>query len=290
MIKLLATDLDGTLFYPKRRFTLLEKSNVKFLKDFSNAGGKIVLVTGRDRRMSMKVKKKLGIDLAVLGCNGAFIYEDNKFVQSSPIPKDILFDVYMNMKVNYNILGFFLFDEDDTIKISVVKKTSIIPYLGIFMNFFNFAYAEKYIVSEEKVLSSIANGHVYKLMPIFDLGQKGKIQADEVSYVLKEHYKDKLTINSASFTLEITNKNTNKANALLEYIKMNGISKEEVIVVGDSNNDLPLFNNFPNSFGMNNGLEHVISKARFRIDKVSDIRDYIFTNDNKLADILQNKK
>ena len=48
MIKLLATDLDGTLFYPKRKFTLMTRKNAKFLKDFYNAGGKVMLVTGRN--------------------------------------------------------------------------------------------------------------------------------------------------------------------------------------------------------------------------------------------------
>ena len=32
MIKLIATDLDGTLFYPKKRITVLSKENRKFLK------------------------------------------------------------------------------------------------------------------------------------------------------------------------------------------------------------------------------------------------------------------
>ena len=56
MIKLLATDLDGTLFYPKRKFTLMTRKNAKFLKDFYNAGGKVMLVTGRNYNIALDKK------------------------------------------------------------------------------------------------------------------------------------------------------------------------------------------------------------------------------------------
>ncbi len=277
MIKLIATDLDGTLFYPKRRLTLLEKSNKKFLIDFYNAGGKIVLVTGRDRRISMKVQKKTGIDLAVLGCNGAFIYQDGKFIKSNYIPKSILFDVYMQLKVNYNVLGFLVFDETDQIKVSVVKK-SIIPYLGIFINIFSGVYMEKYIVSEKEVVKDIANGTVFKLMPIFGLSKAAKIRALHASLALKEKYKNKLTINAASIALEITNAGVNKANTLLEYIEQIGIKKEEVAVIGDSYNDLAMFEKFENSFAMFNGEKVILDKASHIINKVSDIREFVLEN------------
>ena len=117
MIKLIASDLDGTLFYPKRRLTLLTRKNTKFLQDFHAAGGKVCLVTGRERRMSMKVQKKLGFDVSVCGCNGAFIYEHGKFVKSHPIPKEDLIDVYMYIKTTTALLVFSFLTKETKLRL-----------------------------------------------------------------------------------------------------------------------------------------------------------------------------
>lgn len=284
MIKLIASDLDGTLFYPKRRLTLLTRKNTKFLQDFHSAGGKVCLVTGRERRMSMKVQKKLGFDVSVCGCNGAFIYEHGKFVKSHPIPKEDLIDVYMYIKNNYGVIGFLVFDEGDEIKIAVANKASIVPYLGIFINLFNGKYAEKYIVSEKDVIHNIVKGGVFKLMPIFGISKSACIRSLQAGIALKQKYKDRLTVVDAKVSLEITAHGVSKSNALEEYISDLGISKDEVAVVGDSYNDLSLFENFENSFGMANGEGVILNKASHIVSSVSDLRGYVLDENNHLKE------
>ena len=44
MIRAIATDLDGTLFYPKRRFRLISTANRQFIKNASAEGKEIILV------------------------------------------------------------------------------------------------------------------------------------------------------------------------------------------------------------------------------------------------------
>lgn len=282
VIKLLATDLDGTLFYPKRYLSLIDKSNKKFLIDFHSAGGKVVLITGRDYRLPLKVSKKCNIDLAIIGCNGGFIYENHKFIKSKPIPREILFDCYLNLKANYDVLGFLVFDDTPNLKVSVVRKDSLIPYAGVFINLFSMAYKEKYIVSERQLVSAIAKGKVFKLQPIVGISKSAKKKASEISFALKDKYKDKLTISATSIGLEITSIKANKAITLKEYIKLNNIKEDEVAIVGDSENDIPLFDNFINSFAMANGDERVLKLAKHIVNKVSDIRPFVLDKDNKL--------
>ena len=66
MKKLLAVDLDGTLFYPQRRFALMTRKNLKFLKDFIADGNEVVVATGRNCRMLKKIEKKLGTKLTMM--------------------------------------------------------------------------------------------------------------------------------------------------------------------------------------------------------------------------------
>jgi len=91
-----------------------------------------------------------------------------------------------------------------------------------------------------------------------------------------------LTISATSIGLEITSIKANKAITLKEYIKLNNIKEDEVAIVGDSENDIPLFDNFNNSFAMANGDERVLKLAKHIVNKVSDIRPFVLDKDNKL--------
>lgn len=62
MSKLIATDLDGTLFYPKKRIKMISKKSLNFLRQHIDNGGKLVLVSGRNS----EYLKKLFVELNVL--------------------------------------------------------------------------------------------------------------------------------------------------------------------------------------------------------------------------------
>ena len=59
MGKLLAIDLDGTLFYPKRATRCICKKNVKFLRKWIDEGNKVVLVTSRSTQFTEKLKDEI---------------------------------------------------------------------------------------------------------------------------------------------------------------------------------------------------------------------------------------
>jgi len=284
MIKLIATDLDGTLFYPKRRFTLLTRKNKKLLKDFSNAGGKIVLVTGRSRRVANKVGKKLNIETSVLGCNGAFFYEDGEYKYDKPIDQQLFMKVYMKMRKSFGIIGWMLLDDTDIMKVSTPVVSKIIILIARLLNRFNFAYREKYLIGEKPFLDAVASGKCYKLMPVFGLGKRGREKAKAAAIALDDLFGDQLAITIADVSLEITIKGTNKGNALKDYINEKGISEDEVLVIGDADNDVSMLSVFEHSFAMNSGEDEPKKIAKYHIDSVSDIRDCILTEDGQLKD------
>jgi hydroxymethylpyrimidine pyrophosphatase-like HAD family hydrolase len=100
----------------------------------------------------------------------------------------------------------------------------------------------------------------------------------------KRNTKINFTIAKAGQALEITAGGVNKARTLNEYIAAKGIKPDEVAVVGDSFNDLPLIEAFKNSFVMSSGEEEVKPKARYIIKSVSDIREYVLNEDKTLKD------
>jgi Cof subfamily protein (haloacid dehalogenase superfamily) len=282
MIKLIATDLDGTLFYPKRRFSLLTPFNKKLLIDYHKAGGQVVLVTGRNVVVSMKVQKKVRFPLAVLGCNGAFIYEDGKYTASYPIEKKQLMELYMEMRSKYGIVGWFIFDNTDIMKIAATNAANYVRILAPIGNSLNFAYAEKFVVSEQAVIDSIVNNSVYKVMPVFGLTKRARDKQEAAYIALTDYYKGKLTIKQANQAMEITSFGVNKAKTLEAYIASRGIRKEEVAVFGDSDNDSELIEDFQNSFAMESGQEGLKKKAAHIVKRVSDARPFLLNEDGTL--------
>lgn len=284
MIKLLATDCDGTLFQPKRRIRMMTRANKRLLEDFALAGGKVVLVTGRSKRAADKVNTHLKSDVALLGCNGAYVYENGKMVESHPIDRKDLMELYISTRSSYGIIGWLLFDDTDRIKIAPTNMGKIVSLLAVMLNLFNFNYGEKYVPSETAFIDSIANHPVYKVMPVFGLSAKATAKSHEAFLSISDKFKGKITITEAHQCLEITAPGINKARTLKEYIALEGIGINEVAVAGDSFNDATMFENFPFSFWMDTGDKEVKDKAKYTIHSVSEIRPFILTPDGKLLD------
>ena len=76
MNKLLATDLDGTLFYPKEKKRMIEDDNLKVLRDFADEGNEVVIISGRSLNYCLKVKKRVNRNVGLICFNGSLVYKD----------------------------------------------------------------------------------------------------------------------------------------------------------------------------------------------------------------------
>lgn len=285
MIKLIATDLDGTLFYPKRRLSLISSKNVKFLRDFHEAGGDIVLVSGRSRRMGKLVNRKLKFDTGMLGCCGTYVAEKGDIVVSHPLDRQAIMELYMSARNDFGIIGWMLFDDTDYIKIAPTDMGHMLVLASTLANRFLGVYREKYITSETKFIQAVAHRPVYKLMPCFGLNvKKARERGIAAKMAIEQKFPGKFTIAVSPPMIEITTGGVTKASTLLDYIRSKDLTKEEVAVAGDSFNDMSLFETFPNSYAMLSGEESVKEKAKYVVKTVADMRGTILTEDGKLKE------
>ena len=111
MKKLLAVDLDGTLFYPQRRFALMTRKNLKFLKDFIADGNEVIVATGRNCRMLKKIEKKQGTKLTMIGCKGSFTRTDDKFLASYPLDSKKAAYIFVEDSNRFGIQAWTLMDD-----------------------------------------------------------------------------------------------------------------------------------------------------------------------------------
>lgn len=275
MIKLLGIDLDGTLLYPKRRFSIMTRKNANFLKEFIAQGGKVVLVSGRNPMMKSKIEKKIGHPVSLLGCNGSFLVEGNQVVQGNPMPNDILLQIYSKLRKNFGIISWLLFDASDRMHLVTHGVSGAFVALAKFINSLSFQYRETFVYGEKEFIKALQTGVNYKIMPVFGIGKKAKERALQAFIAVNDLYQDKVTICASNNALEISAINTNKAQALLNYIQKENISPDEVAVIGDSGNDIIMFEAFKNSFVMDHADSHVACHAKYKIHRVSDVKKFI---------------
>lgn len=104
------------------------------------------------------------------------------------------------------------------------------------------------------------NSKVYKVMPLFGFSEnnkKGMKKAKEFAERMRGILGDYYEFFESGTAVEIVAKGTNKAKSLRELFARCNIKDEEVIVVGDSGNDIPMLDEFPNRFAMNTAPEYV---------------------------------
>lgn len=274
MIKLLATDLDGTLLYPKYNILDLPRKNKRFLKQFIASGGQVVIASGRGINLLPKLERSVGSKMALLGCNGAFLYKDGVFHTSHPLNNSDALELFTNCYFNYSILFWFLFDQTNKMYLYCGDR-SFVKNITAFGNLFLGIRRERAIFDKKVFLSKFDGDSIYKLTVSFGLGKYSYQAARESYFAFMERFSDKFSIALSNNGIEFTALNVNKGRGLLEYTKTLGIKPEEVAVCGDSGNDIPMFDIFPHSFCMVQGAKEVQKHASHIVKGVYEIQDYL---------------
>lgn len=275
MGKLIATDLDGTLFYPKDRNELISKPNLFFLQSFIDDGGKVVIISGRSYKFCLKVIKKIGRPCQAISYNGACVYDGTKILFRHSIPnaeaKEIIDDIFKT----YKNPGVFLMTEKGLF-IHLVYKSWLIRkgfelYYRAQKN-----YAEDLVIGEDKYSEELETGQIYKIMIFFGLGKKKKQKASNANKIIRNVYEN-VECNWSTNVIEITAKGCSKANSLKYLTEREKINPDDVYVVGDSGNDISMFKAFPeHSFCMGHSPETVRKHAKYTIDKFEYLSRYIY--------------
>jgi HAD superfamily hydrolase (TIGR01484 family) len=137
-------------------------------------------------------------------------------------------------------------------------------------------YNEPYL-SGKKVLDEALEDEevkIYKIMPWFGIKKRGEELARLASIEYQESVGDNYSIAWSGTAVEFAAQGVTKANGLNIILSKYDIKNDEVLVAGDSGNDIPLFENFENSFVMYHAPEEVKAKAKHVIESVADLKEY----------------
>ena len=273
MIKLIATDLDGTLLRPKRIISLIAPENKKVLKDFVKTGGKVVFATGRSKFLCDRVAKAIKIKADYITAAGGLAYVDNQVFKGEFVDFDTLYKI--EMKMAFSRIRF--------VRLAALENDQLIT----------FAYHK--LVRQEKIfwlLYALSNGRIqepYKSVS-YDDGRKAlkagvyrltyfyythTPEIDKLVEDLQKRFSDKVEIYHTDHAIEITPLGYNKGTMLEAICKHYNLSQDEVLVVGDGVNDIPMLKRFKNGIAMAHAKESVKKEALTTISNFKEIKDFL---------------
>lgn len=242
-MKLIIADLDGTLI-SKQQMSDSTKQTVQKLKE---QGYLFTLATGRHKDATRRVAGELKVDLPVICTNGAFIYDfkTEKVIHQDTIDaisvKKVL-DILNEQKSSYLLY---------TTKSIVSNQTSKDKLAGRIGSF------ESLVVSEEKLLDYLPLG-LLKILIIENDDIKFKQLRDKLS-TLESVY----VLSSQPSFIDVGNKVANKGRALEILSTYLGITLEEVLSIGDQENDLTMIQKAGIGVSMGDGEQALKEAADF---------------------------
>lgn len=247
--KMVCIDMDGTLLGKGKKISKINKNAIKRVHD---KGIQIVVTTGRIYNNAEYFSNFLGVNSPVIAANGAIVRDkvSNKVIYENPISvKECLklIDLLYEMKVFfhfYTLGGIYsssLITEIGT-KIYMTKQ---VGYENLKIKYHVIKDKKKWKEFFEKNQNDITKCIAFSIKP-------------EKIAKLKERLKDIEGIvyfGAGSRSVEIGNKGVSKGTAVKALAEYYGIKREEIMAIGDNENDLSMIEYAGLGVAMGNAIE-----------------------------------
>ena len=277
MKKALVTDLDGTLIYSENRFKMISKDTIRMLKNYNEAGGRVIISTSRNANFAYHLEHKLGFRCDYVCNDGAYVEIDGKTVYEHFISSQLVNDI--KDEVNKNCFQYIaVLNSKGNFLAANVNAVNFITDLTVkFLRLFRRrVYHEKINFSNKYFREVLDSEKIYCMYIYFLEKENVSVMAD----VIRRKFGDKIELFVTNRGIEITAKGITKASGVKQVLNKLKIEDEEVIVVGDGGNDIPLFEEFTNTFGMQNGNEEAVKKAKNIINEFGEIRPFLESDED----------
>ena len=242
-IKMIVTDLDGTLLDDNHNISDYTKEVLKCIED---KGIEIVIATGRHFWGMKHYKDILENKNEAIVFNGAVVANNNgDFLYYNPIDDNTSREV-IAIANKYNVsMHFYKRDK----------------YITLYNDDYSKAYRDKVKLKNIKV--GIDDLDSFEFTKIIFMDERSVLER------LQKEIRDNLDIHTCfSHTnyLEVLKKNVNKFTALEYICKKKNISSNSVIAFGDNFNDIELLQNVGYGVAISNACDNVKNSAKYVTD------------------------
>ena len=252
MIKMVATDIDGTLLKWSFDYTPEVKATIKKLQ---KKGIKVVLVTGRMHCAALGIAKELGITEPIVSYQGGMIKEFYKC-------NDVLMRCDMDSEKAMEIIDWAHCND---------------VHINLYMD--DILYVEKDSDTIRKYTDArFIDYHVCKFdkLKIKNVNKILAIDFNDADRVtgwvrdLSKLYPDLYIIKSTPYFCEIASKNATKGSAVEFLANKWGIKQNEILAIGDQDNDIELLKAGGIKVAMGNSTDDLRACADYITDTVDN--------------------
>ncbi len=249
----IVSDLDGTLLNSNTQVT---QENLDAIKRLRQKGVKTAILTGR-------TLYEIPFELRTCDCIDYFVYSNGAGIQSgykglvyyNPIDKNLAQKVF-DILDSYDTLIEIYSNNFPFVEESKYNDESF-NYYKIDKDFIPEMKKSRRTVESHKALLSDEN---YKI-EMFDVFFENNDERLECKEKLFAEFPDLEITTSMTNNLEIMNKSTNKGSGLKKLCEISGYSLDDVIVVGDSKNDITAFVTAKKKYAVSNACKEIKSIA-----------------------------
>ncbi|MBP1966830.1 HAD family hydrolase [Paenibacillus aceris] len=265
MIKLIVSDLDGTLLDHSKKVSAREQAALKRVKE---ADMILCLASGRMNVEMQQVLEEIGHRAYSLSQNGAFIHlEDGTFLKSELFDPEVSFQVYQLLK------------DFDLVKLVCSGEANYITHLTPASDDVQSRTFRPFILKEDLEQSLRGELSVCKFSLFGDIHVLLKLKA-----LMEEKLGDQVELFiSDKDCLDIMPLQVSKGNSLLVLIEKLGLQPEEIACIGDSFNDISMFGVTPHSFAMKGAHPDVKQRATYHVESVAEAINHVFAYNEKYA-------
>jgi Cof subfamily protein (haloacid dehalogenase superfamily) len=270
--KMVCIDMDGTLLTKRKK---VSEESREIIKKVYDKGVEIVVTTGRIYNNAEYYSNFLGVKSPVIAANGAIVKNkiDSEIIYENPISMDEcmkLIDLLYEMKFLFHFYttdGIFCnnaFTEIST-KLYMTKQ---VGYESLKINYHVIRSKEKWINFFKENKNKITKCIVFSAFP--EKINKCKENLKKIEGIVY--------FGAGKRSIEINNRGVSKGNAVKALAQKYGIKREEIICIGDNENDLSMIEYAGLGVAMGNA-----------IDSVKEIADYVTSSndDNGVAKALK---
>jgi Cof subfamily protein (haloacid dehalogenase superfamily) len=257
MIKLVASDLDGTLLLDGAQ--TLSPDIIPIIKELKEKGILFVAASGRQYSNLRRLFAPVADDIGYICENGAIVKYKGETLFKSAIPRDLALEVVQAIMAQDNCEG--LISGEDT--------TYIVPKTQFYRH--HICEEVKNNVSVLTDFNEIAEDMVKVSVCDFN-----GIEQNHAAQKLRQQYGDRLyhTVSGLAWQ-DFLAKGTNKGTGMKVLCESLGIAPEEVMAFGDNYNDLEMLEYVGVPVAMNNSPDALKKLATMTCDRVEDmLREY----------------
>ncbi|MDR1943808.1 MAG: Cof-type HAD-IIB family hydrolase [Synergistaceae bacterium] len=243
-VKLIATDLDGTLLDSSGK---IPKRNMETIEEAMARGIAVTLCTGRMFSSAKSFAEQAGIKIPFVCYNGAMtIRPDGEQIWHLPLDMDIALELLESLRPRNLHVQSYIGD------VLYVKSADA----GLFQEYVKYFGIIGKVIGDDVYAPKVPPT---KLLIMTDTAEEAAPLADE----LRGRFGEKLYVTrSNSNFVETMNPNANKANGLARVAEILGVKMDEVMAIGDGENDAEMVARAGVGVAMENGEDKIKQAAK----------------------------